>query len=318
MARGQDADLLRLHQSVSAMGATFSLVLYGRDPRGMEAAARAAFDEVRRLDALLSNYRPESECSLVNRRAGHQPVAVSDELFRLVSVCLEQSRRTEGAFDITIGPLKRAWGFFRGTGSVPTTSELSAARRNVGYRLVQLDARARTVRFDHPGVEIDPGGIGKGYAVDRAVGILRRHGVGTALVAGSASSVHGLGAPPGAPQGWRADIRDSEHRGTRVADVLLRDTSLSTSGTGEKCFWSDGNMYSHLLDPRTGWPLQRMAQASVVAPRARDGEVWAKACLLNGPRWAAGHAPDGCRVVFFGHGRPDGPEPVHFRPASAK
>jgi len=282
------------------MGSTFSIALYGRDRDRMEAAVQAALDEARRLDRLLSGYRPDSEWSLVNRLAGHQPVAISPELFRLISVCLEQSHQTEGAFDITIGPLKRAWGFHRGTGSVPTMEELAAARRHVGHQFVQLDAAGQTIRFDHPGVELEPGGMGKGYAVDRMVDILRQHGFDSALVAGSKSSVYGLGAPPTGARGWRADIRDPEHHGTTVADVLLNDASLSTSGTGEKCFWSDGKMYAHILDPRTGWPLQTVAQVSVVTSKALDGEVWAKACLLNGPRWATENKPSAFRILFCG------------------
>ncbi len=293
-------EVLRLRQSVSAMGTTFSIVLHGRDRDRMEAAVRAAFDEVRRLDGLLSSYRPESEWSSVNRRAAHHPVAVSPELFRLISVCLEQSRLTDGAFDITVGPLKRAWGFYRGTGGVPTAKELAAARNHVGHRFVRLDPSGQTIQFDHPGVELDPGGIGKGYAVDRMADILRHHGCDTALVAGSKSSIYGLGAPPGGERGWRADISDAEHPGTCAAHVLLKDASLSTSGTGEQCHWSDGTMYSHIVDPRTGRPLQSVEQVSVVASRALDGEVWAKACLLNGPRWAAEHKPDGFRVLFLG------------------
>jgi thiamine biosynthesis lipoprotein len=279
------------------MGATFSIVLYGLDRLLLEAAAHAAFDEIRRLDRLLSTLRPESECSLVNRRAAQRPVRVSAELHHLLARCLDHSRETNGAFDITVGPLRRAWGFFGGAGSVPSADALAAARRHVGHQFVRLDASARTVEFDHPGVEIDLGGIGKGYAVDRAAEILRRHGVDAALVAGSASSLYGLGAPPAEPRGWRADIRDSERRGTRVAEVHLRDNSLTTSGTGEKCFWSGGTLYSHILDPRTGWPLQSITQVSVVAPKAADGEVWAKACLLNGPEWVAGRKPDTVKVL---------------------
>jgi thiamine biosynthesis lipoprotein len=282
------------------MGSTFSIVLYGRDRDRMETAAQAAFDEARRLDGLLSGYRPDSEWSLVNRRAAQEPVAVSPELFRLLSLCLEQSRETEGAFDITVGPLKRAWGFHRGTGSVPTAEDLAAARRHVGHQFVQLDAAGQTVRFDHPGVELDPGGIGKGYAVDRMVEILRRHGFDTALVAGSKSSICGLGAPPAGVGGWRAEIRDPGRPGACVANVLLNDASLSTSGTAEQCHWSDGSVYSHIVDPRTGWPLQKVAQVSVVTPNALDGEVWAKACLLNGPRWAAERKPDAFRILFCG------------------
>ena len=297
MARPQDTDLLRLRQSVSAMGATFSVVLYGLDRLRLEAAAKAAFDEIRRLDRLLSTFRPESECSLVNRRAAQRPVRVSLELYHLLSRCLEHSRETDGAFDITVGPLKRVWGFFGGAGSVPSADALAAARRHVGHHLVRLDASTHTVEFDHPGVEIDLGGIGKGYAVDRAAEILRRHGVDAALVAGSASSLYGLGAPPAEPRGWCADVRDSWRRGTRIAEVFLRDTSLSTSGTGEKGFWSGGTLYAHILDPRTGWSLPSITQVSVVAAKAVDGEVWAKACLLNGPEWVAGRKPDTVKVL---------------------
>jgi thiamine biosynthesis lipoprotein len=295
-----DAEVLRLRQSVSAMGTTFSIALHGRDRDLMEAAVRAAFDEVRRLDGLLSSYRTDSEWSLVNRRAAHHPVAVSPELFRLISVCLEQSQRTDGAFDITVGPLKRAWGFYRGTGTVPTAEALAAARRHVGHQFVQLDAAGQTVRFDHSGVELDPGGVGKGYAVDRVVDILRRHGCDTALVAGSKSSLYGLGFPCAEERGWRADICDPERPGTCAARVFLIDAALSTSGTGEQCHWSDGKRYSHIVDPRTGWPLQIAAQASVVTARAVDGEVWAKASLLNGPLWASEHKPDGFRILFCG------------------
>jgi FAD:protein FMN transferase len=308
MVRPSDAEVLRLRQSVSAMGTTFSVALHGRDRDLMEAAVQSAFAEVRRLDRLLSNYRPDSEWSLVNRQAAHHPVAISLELFLLISACLEQSRKTEGAFDITVGPLKRAWGFYRGTGGVPTPEALAAARRHVGYQFVQLDAAVRTVRFDRPGVELDPGGVGKGYAVDRMVDVLRRHGFDTALVGGSKSSLYGLGAPRVGERAWRADISDPERPGTCVAHVLLNDAALSTSGTGEQCHWSGGKMYSHIVDPRTGWPLQTVAQVSVVTSRALDGEVWAKACLLNGPQWAARHRPDGYRVLFVGGAA--GPSPT--------
>jgi FAD:protein FMN transferase len=282
------------------MGTTFSIALHGCDRDGMETAVRAAFDEARRLDGLLSSYRPDSEWSLVNRRAAHHAVAISAELFRLIGDCLERSRQTDGAFDITVGPLKRVWGFYRGTGGVPTAEALAAARRHVGHQLVQLDAAGQTVRFAHSGVELDPGGVGKGYAVDRMVDVLRRHGCDTALVAGSKSSLYGLGSPRVGERGWRADICSPDHPGTCVAHVLLNDASLSTSGTGEQCHWSDGTMYSHIVDPRTGWPLQIAAQVSVVTSRAVDGEVWAKACLLNGPRWAAAHKPDAFRILFSG------------------
>jgi FAD:protein FMN transferase len=282
------------------MGTTFSIVLYGASREHMETAVQAGLDEVRRLDRLLSSYRPESEWSVVNSEAAHRPVPVTPELFRLLSACVEQSRRTDGAFDITAGPLKRAWGFYRGTGRIPAAGELAAARAHVGYRFVELDATGGTVRFDHPGVELDPGGIGKGYAVDRVVAILRSHDFDTALVAGSKSSLYGLGAPPTHAPGWQADIAAPERPGTRVARVALKDASLSTSGSGEQCYWCEGAMYSHIVDPRTGWPLQSLEQVSIVTSSALDGEVWTKACLLNGRRWAAEHKPEAFRILFCG------------------
>jgi FAD:protein FMN transferase len=291
-------DLLRLQQSSDTMGATFSIILYGHDRDELESAVNAAFDEARRLDEMLSNYRPASEWSLVNRHAAQRPVPVSAELFQILSYLLNASRETEGAFDITMGPLKRAWGFFRGNGRIPDAEELAAARRNVGYQYIQLDEVHRTVRFDHDGVEIDPGGFGKGYAVDRITGILKERGLDTALLTASGSSLYGLGAPPKEPKGWRADIRDPEHSRKSIAHCFLNDMALSTSGTGEKFFWSEEGMISHLVDPRTGQALQEISQVSVVCPRAVDGEVWAKAYLINGREWASKHRHDDFRVLF--------------------
>ena len=190
------------------MGATFSVVLYGSDRASMNQAMDAAFEEAHRLDALLSNYRPASEWSRINREAAARPVAVSPELFRLLSDCVEYSRASEGTFDLTVGPLMRAWGFSGGGRHVPSPDQIREALELVGYRHVQLNARKRTVRFDRPGVEIDPGGVGKGYAVDRMVEVLRARGIRNALVAASGSSIFGLGNPPEEPRGWPISIAD--------------------------------------------------------------------------------------------------------------
>ena len=159
------------------MGATFSIVLYGSDRASMNQAIDAAFEEVHRLDALLSNYLPASEWSRINLEAAKRPVAVSPELFGILSDCIEYSRMSEGTFDLTVGPLMRVWGFAGGGHHVPSPDEIRKALELVGYQHVQLNARKRTVRFDHPGVELDPGGVGKGYAVDRMVEILRARGI---------------------------------------------------------------------------------------------------------------------------------------------
>lgn len=291
-------ELYRLEKSADAMGATFSIALYGADRASMEAAVDAALAEAQRLDALLSNYRPESEWSAVNRGAAGKPVKVSAELFQLIAACLDYSRESEGAFDITVGPLMRIWGFYKSSGHLAPKSEVDAALSKIGYRHVHLDAAARTVWFDTPGVELDPGGIGKGYAVDRMVGILKEKGIERALVAGSDSSIYGLGAPPDEPRGWEVSIRDPKNSRRSVAQVYLKDMSLSTSGSYEKFFQADGRTYSHLMDPRTGYPAQGTVSVSVVAERTIDSEAWGKPYFVNGRQWTAAHRRADFRVFL--------------------
>ncbi len=184
---------MRLERSFDAMGTTYTVVAYGEDRYAMDSAIEETYEEVRRLDRLLSNYRQDSEWSLVNREAARRPVEVSQELFDLLAKCLEYSRQSEGAFDITVGPLMKVWGFYRGDGRVPHRAEIRAALARIGWRKIVLDPAARTVRFTAP-VEIDPGGIGKGYAVDRMAAILRARGIRSALISAGRSSIYGIGA----------------------------------------------------------------------------------------------------------------------------
>lgn len=292
------AEAQRLERSTDAMGATFTVVLYGSDQAAMNQAIDAAFDEAHRLDDLLSNYKPASEWSRVNREAAAHPVEVSPELFTLLSESLEYSRASEGTFDLTVGPLMRAWGFFGGTHHVPTPDELHQALQVVGYQHIELSARKRTVHFDRPGVEIDPGGVGKGYAVDRMVEILRARGFRNALVAASGSSIFGLGNPPHEPRGWALSIADPWDHRKNAADVSLKDQSLSTSGSYEKSFRVGGHRYTHIMDPRRGAPAESAVQVTVIAPRAIDSEVWAKPYFIQGSAWTAAHKPKSWRVLY--------------------
>jgi thiamine biosynthesis lipoprotein len=289
---------LRLEKSADAMGSTYTIEMYGYDRVQMEAAADAAFDEVRHLDELLSNYKPESEWSQVNRHAAEKPVKVRPELFRLLSACMRYSRESEGAFDITVGPLMKVWGFYKGSGHLPHRAEVAAALTTTGYRHVHLDEAAQTVWFDRPGTEIDPGGIGKGYAVDRMVDVLRQNGVVTALAAGSGSSIYGMGAPPNEPRGWRVEIRNPRDTSKTVAEVFLKDMSMSTSGSYEKFFRAEGKTYAHIMDPRTGYPAQGSLSVSVISPRTIDSEAWTKPYFVNGRQWAVRHKPKDFRVFF--------------------
>jgi len=239
---------------------------------------------------LLSNYRPSSEWSMVNRTAASRPVKVSAELFALLQACQEYSAQSEGAFDISVGPLLKIWGFYKGSGHLAPSTDVHAALAKVGYRHVHLDPAAQTVWFDGAGVELDPGGIGKGYAVDRMVEILKQRGVTRALVAGSDSSIYGLGAPPD-QSGWEVNIRDPKDPRKSVAQVVLMNASMSTSGSSEKFFQADGRIYSHIMDPRTGYPAQGVLSVSVIAKRTIDSEAWAKPYFINGRAWTVAHKP---------------------------
>jgi thiamine biosynthesis lipoprotein len=298
LAAADAGELLRLEKSADAMGTTYSIILYGRDRVKMEAAADAAFDELRRLDDVLSNYKPESEWSAVNRRAAQEPVQVSKELFGLLAACQEYSRESEGAFDISVGPLMKVWGFYKGSGHLPHRAEVAAALAKVGYRRVVLDPAAGTVRFARTGVELDPGGIGKGYAVDRMVDVLRHDGIETALIAGSGSSIYGMGAPPSEARGWRVDIRDPRQPRKTAAEYFLKDMSMSTSGSYEKFFQAEGRTYAHIMDPRTGYPAQGTLSVSVIAPRTLDSEAWTKPYFVNGRQWTMRHKPREFKVFF--------------------
>jgi thiamine biosynthesis lipoprotein len=289
---------LRLETSVDAMGSTYAMALYGDDAQRLKAAAEEAAEEARRLDRMLSNYIAASDWSEMNRNAAQQPVRVSPELFELLSACVNYSRASDGAFDISVGPLMKIWGFYKGTGRLPHRAEIRGAMASVGYRHIILDPVNRTVKFDRTGVELDPGGIGKGYAVDRMADILRRNGITSALISGSASSIYAIGAPPNEPRGWRISIRNPRDASKTIEDVYLKDESMSTSGNYEKFFYAEGRMWSHIMDPRTGYPAEGVLSVSVIAPRTIDSEAWCKPFYINGRRWAATHKPKGFRVFL--------------------
>lgn len=281
-------EVLRLEQSLDAMGSVYTIVAYGEDRSRMLATVDEAFEEVRRIDRMLSNYRADSELSRVNREAAAAPVKVTEELFGLLSACMSYSEKSEGAFDITVGPLMKIWGFYKGSGRLPHRAEIRGILGRVGYQKVQLDPAARTVKFTREGMGFDPGGIGKGYAVDRMVDILRTSGsIKAALVSAGQSSIYAMGAPPNDPEGWKISIRHPRDLSKEVAVVFLKDTSMSTSGTSEKFFRAEGKLYSHIMDPRTGYPAQGMLSVSVIAPKTLDSEAWTKPAFINGRQWLA-------------------------------
>jgi len=289
--------LQRVETTVDAMGTTYSIIAYGGDAGLVKAAVEDAAEEARRLDALLSNYLPASEWSQVNAQASKRAVRVSPELFQLIAQCVEYSKASEGAFDITVGPLMKVWGFYKGTGRLPKREEVRAALERVGYRNILLDPKNNTVRFAREGVEIDPGGIGKGYAVDKMIEVLKADGITSAMVSAGGSSIYGLGTPPD-ERGWHTVIRDPKDANKTAAEVWLKDESLSTSGNYEKFFFAEGRVWSHIMDPRTGYPAEGVLAVSIVAPRTIDSEAWAKPYYVRGRAWAARNVQTGFKVLM--------------------
>jgi thiamine biosynthesis lipoprotein len=268
-------------ESREAMGCTGTVRACGPEAGVLPAVVGAALDEIDRVDRLMSHYRRDSPLSQLNREAANGPVRVEPELLDFLAECLRWSRESEGAFDVTVGPLMKAWGFFRDEGRVPGREELARAVEVVGYPHVVLDREGGTVRFDRPGVELDLGGIGKGYAVDRAVSLLRRRGVASSLVNLGGSSVYGLGAPPG-KEAWEIGIQDPTDPAKTALTVPLRDRALSVSGGHARFFEKDGVTYAHVMDPRTGHPVQGLLGVAVLTATATDGDALDNVFFVQG------------------------------------
>lgn len=261
------------------MGTLCEVRIFHADAGLAARAASAALDEMQRVDRLLSNYDPASELSAMNRDAGRAPFRASEELFAFVRRCRDHVAGTGGAFDPTVGPLVRAWGFFTPRPAKPSDEAIAAARARVGFDKVRLNDADRTVSFAVPDLEIDPGGIGKGYAVDRAVGVLRRSGIAVAMVSAGGSTIYAMGAPPDR-EAWRLAIGDPSNAERPIRYVRLRDAAVSTSGVSQKFVVVNGRRYSHIFDPRTAEPLGGMCQASVVASNATDSDALTKGALI--------------------------------------
>lgn len=227
----------------------------------------------------MSLHRDDSELVRINARAAAQAVEVSVELFEVITLAQRIAAKTEGSFDVTIRPVAELWGFIWKEHRMPRPSELSNALQTVSHRFVELDATRRTVRFTRPGVSMDLGGIAKGYAVDRALARLRDYGVKNAMVR-AGGDLRVMGAPPGRTS-WEVLLEDPTKSGRRIS-VPLRDAALSTSGNYENFFEVDGRRYSHLLNPRTGLPVEGVAACTVIAPTSMESDAWATALFVLG------------------------------------
>ncbi|MDR3675814.1 MAG: FAD:protein FMN transferase [Acidobacteriota bacterium] len=270
------------------MGTTYTVVAYGRDQTFLSEVVTEVFTQIDQLDEQMSNYKPESELSGINRNAARQDVIVSPQLFGLIQYSLRASQESGGDFDITVGPLMKLWGFFRGQGRLPSALELAQVRKKIGYQHVHLNTETRTIHFDAPGMELDLGGIAKGYAVDQAAELMRSDGITAALISSGSSSIYALGSPPG-ERGWKITVRDPFHE-DKPADVFrLQNFALSTSGNYEKFFKIKGRIYCHIMDPRTGWPVQNMLSTVAAVPTGIETEALTKIFFVGGVQKSRGY-----------------------------
>ena len=281
-ARVQPQHLHRYEASRMSMACEYAIEAYGRDADALPRIVDEAFDEVDRIDRLMSHYKADSPLSRLNREAAQHPVAVEPELFDFIVEAMRYHRDSDGAFDITVGPLMKAWGFFQGEGRVPSENELAAARSHVGGVHVVLNRISKTIAFDESGVELDLGGIAKGYAVDRVVGLLRRRHIAAALISAGGSTIYGLGAPPGA-DAWEVMVQDPIDPRKIAFTIELKDRALSVAGSSEKAFEAGGVRYSHIMDPRTGRPVQGMLSVAVLASNGTAGDALDDAFFVLGP-----------------------------------
>jgi len=302
----QHQHLSRHEASRISMACEYAIEAYGPDADRLPRIVDEAFDEVDRIDRLMSHYNANSPLSRVNREAARHPVAVEPELFDFIVDAMRYHRDSGGAFDITVGPLMKAWGFFQGEGRVPSDAELAAARHHVGGAHVMLNPISKTIGFDEPGVELDLGGIAKGYAVDRVVALFRRRQIAAALVSAGGSTIYGLGAPPGR-DGWDVMIQDPIDPRKIALTVQLKDRALSVAGSSEKTFEAGGVTYSHIMDPRTARPVQGVLTVAVLASSGTAGDALDDAFFVLGP--------EGSRAYLH---RLRGTEAFFFLPASAR
>lgn len=274
------ANLHRFEFKQPHMGTLFGIVLYATEEAKASEASNAAFARIAALERMMTDYDPESELMQLRQKPVGRPIRVSDELFGVLQKSQRLAKLSDGAFDITVGPLVRLWRRARRREALPAPEMLARAHAAVGYRKLKLDARNKTVTLTVPNMQLDLGGIGKGYAADKALKVLESHGITRALVAASGDIA--VGDPPPGQNGWRVGIGAIDRDGELATNLLLRNAAISTSGDTEQFVEIDGKRYSHIADPRTGIGLTERLQVSIVAKHAADTDSFATAVSILG------------------------------------
>ena len=268
-------------RSDAIMGTSIHVEVWGEDSAKAEAAIDAVMADMRRIDELMSHYKPESQLSQINARAAQEPVQVDPELFDLIRLSTHYSIITEGAFDITYASVGHLYDFPHHV--KPTESQIKDALPGVNWRNMLLDSAHHTVRFEHQGMRIDLGGIGKGYAVDHGIGILQARGFQHALVtAGGDSRI--IGDRMGRP--WVVGIRNPDDKNKVVTRIPIENSAMSTSGDYERYFDENGVRYHHIIDPRTGHSASKVRSATILGPTATETDGMSKTAFVLGPEKA--------------------------------
>jgi thiamine biosynthesis lipoprotein len=275
-------DLKRYEFSEPHMGTRFGILAYARDESAAKKGAKAAFARVAELNRIMSDYDSTSELMRLCGKAGGEPVKVSDELFFVLARSQKVARESEGAFDVTVGPVVRLWRVARRTTKLPDETRLKKALALVGYKNVELDEKAKTVKLLKKGMQLDLGGIAKGYAADEMLRVLAKHGLSRALVS-CGGDLAARDAPPG-KDAWTVAIApvDAKKEGPRY--LKLVNAAVSTSGDAEQYIEIDGKRYSHIVDPRTGIGLVGRMSATVIAPDGITADSLTKVVAVLGAK----------------------------------
>lgn len=259
------------------MGSICTIAVYHDDEKAARAAIDKAFDEIKAVDSVLSNYDESSELSQINKNGKGK---ASDLMTEFLTASLKYGEATQGAFDITIGPAVRLWGFFDHKERVPAKEAIEKIRPLVNYRNIEFNPETREVKLKLPGMELDPGGIGKGIAVDKAAEALKKNGITSGIV-DFGSSIYVIGAPPG-KDAWTVGLKNPFDSTRLCGAMKLKDAGLSTSGRYEKFFEENDQVYSHILDPRTCMSVTTMASTTVVAKTATEADALTTAFFVLG------------------------------------
>jgi thiamine biosynthesis lipoprotein len=269
----------RYKESEFLMSTMVEITAVGTEEESRQAM-RLAFEEIRRIDSLMSVYNPDSEISRINEAAGKSAVRVSADTLKVINESLRIARLTDGALDITVAPLMELWGFGNDENRVPPDDELQEKLPLVDYTKILVDADSSTVRLDLPGMRIDVGGIAKGYAVDSAIRVMKEAGIRNALIS-AGGDIYAMGTPPG-KESWRIGIRHPRDRSDLLGILALKDRAVATSGDYENFFEVDGKRYCHIMDTRTGRPVRGIMSVTILADTSAEADALATAVFPLG------------------------------------